>query len=361
VGTIFAQSVEAVVEDGVNGWVFEPNDPDSMFDGILRALDCDQQELLDMGEFARKSVADISAETTAKKFSDIVETVLFPSGETARLISNQHLDSQTGEAVGQAVPSSIAVAKSVSIVVPCYNEVESIPNLSDHLLRTKRELDGYDVEFVFVDDGSSDETFDVLSDHFSGWDSAKIIRHEMNQGLMAAVMTGAKQGRGEIICSIDSDCTYDPATLIDLLPHLDEDVGMVTGSPYHPDGAILNVPTWRVYISYSASWLYRNILKNRIYCYTSSFRAYRKSAIEEIELQNSGFVGTTEILWKLEQNGWQIKEVPSVLSVRQFGQSKIRIVSVTFDHLKMMARILLSKFQRPPTKQEKVVCSPSKF
>lgn len=66
------------------------------------------------------------------------------------------------------------------------------------------------------------------------------------------------------------------------------------------------------------------------------------------------------MLWKLEQNGWQIKEVPSVLSVRQFGQSKIRIVQVTIDHLKMMARILLSKFRRPPAKQEKVVCSAGK-
>ena len=278
------------------------------------------------------------------------------------MTSNHHLSSQTSQASNEGLLDSDGLAKSVSvsIVVPCFNEVESIPNLADHLARTASELDWYDLEFVFVDDGSSDETFDVLMDYFSSWDNAKIVSHEQNQGLMAAVMTGSRVGRGEIICSIDSDCTYDPTTLIDLLPHLDEGVGMVTGSPYHPEGAILNVPAWRVWISYSASWLYRNILKSRIYCYTSSFRAYRKSAIDEIELQNTGFVGTTEILWKLEQDGWQIKEVPSVLSVRQFGQSKIRIVQVTIDHLKMMARILLSKFRRPPAKQEKVVCSPGK-
>jgi len=171
-------------------------------------------------------------------------------------------------------------------------------------------------------------------------------------------MTGVKHGRGEVICTIDSDCTYDPTRIIDLLPELDHGVGMVTGSPYHPEGAILNVPRWRVWISYSASWLYRIILQSRIYCYTSSFRAYRKSALDGIELQNGGFVGTTEILWKLEQNGWRIKEVPSILSVRQFGQSKIRIVQVTIDHLKMMTRILLARFRRPPTKQEEVICNP---
>ena len=362
-GSAFAQSVEAVVQDGINGWIFEPNDDDSMFDGIDRALSCDQKQLAEMGIGARKAVANISAETTAEKFSEIVQSVLFPNKKADRLnSSNFHLNSQTGQADpgSQMGLDEPAKSVSVSIVVPCFNEVESIPNLADHLVRTAREMDWYDLEFVFVDDGSSDDTFDVLSDYFSSWDNARIVGHEHNKGLMAAVMTGAKMARGEIICSIDSDCTYDPTTLVDLLPHLDEGVGMVTGSPYHPEGAILNVPTWRVWISYSASWLYRNILQNRIYCYTSSFRAYRKSAIADIELQNSGFVGTTEILWKLEQNGWQIKEVPSVLSVRQFGQSKIRIVQVTIDHLKMMARILLSKFRRPPAKQEKVVCSAGK-
>lgn len=78
-GSAFAQSVEAVVEDDVNGWVFEPDDVDSMFDGIDRALSCDQQQLLDMGRDAREAVADISAETTGEKFSEIVESILFPN------------------------------------------------------------------------------------------------------------------------------------------------------------------------------------------------------------------------------------------------------------------------------------------
>ena len=255
---------------------------------------------------------------------------------------------------GFAVGSNV---RTVSVVVPCYNEVASIPNLAEHLFQARQELEHYDLDFVFVDDGSSDETYEVLSDHFSDWENVKIVRHDQNQGLMAAVMTGVEHGCGEIVCSIDSDCTYDPARLIDLLPQLGENVGAVTGSPYHPQGAILNVPKWRVWISYTASWLYRNILSNRLYCYTSSFRAYRKAAISNLILQNGGFVGTTEILWQLEQNGWQVKEVPSVLSVRQFGQSKIRIVQVAFDHLKLMTRILFSRIRGVSEKQNKVTCN----
>lgn len=355
-GSVFAQSVEAVVEDGVNGWVFETNDRDSILESISEALSCDHQRLAQMGELARESVSHISAETTARKFSDVVESVLL-TNKVGQVDSSVQFDSADSMLDSDFATGARQGATSVSIVVPCYNEVESIPNLADHLTQTKQELYDYDVEFVFVDDGSSDETYHVLCDYFSAWENAKIVMHEENLGLMAAVMTGAKVGRGEIICTIDSDCTYDPTQIIDLLPELGQGVGMVTGSPYHPQGAILNVPAWRVWISYSASWLYRIILQSRIYCYTSSFRAYRRSAIEEIELQNSGFVGTTEVLWKLEQNGWLIKEVPSILSVRQFGQSKIRIVQVTIDHLEMMARILLSRFRKPPTKQSPAIPS----
>ena len=242
----------------------------------------------------------------------------------------------------------------VSIVVPCFNEVEAIPNLAEHLADTKIELEWYDLEFIFVDDGSTDETFELLGDYFGGWDNATIIRHKENQGLMAAVMTGANNSNGAVVCTIDSDCTYKPARLIDLIPELDEGVGMVTGSPYHPDGAILNVPKWRVWISYSASWIYQRILKSRIHCFTSSFRVYRKEAIEDIELSNGGFVGTTEILWRIEQRGWKVKEVPSILSVREFGQSKIRIIQVTFDHLKMMKKIVFERFKGPSQAQTKI-------
>ena len=356
-GSVFAQSVEAVVQDGVNGWAFQTSNREWMLESISQALSCDHQRLAQMGELARESVSHISAETTARKFSEVVESVLL-SNKVRQVENSVQFDSSDSMLDGDFVAGAERRATSVSIVVPCYNEVESIPNLAQHLTRTKQELRDYDLEFVFVDDGSSDETYHVLCDYFSGWENARIVLHEENQGLMAAVMTGAKVGRGEIICTIDSDCTYDPTRIIDLLPELGPGVGMVTGSPYHPQGAILNVPTWRVWISYSASWLYRIILQSRIYCYTSSFRAYRKSAIDGIELKNGGFVGTTEILWKLEQSGWHIKEVPSILSVRQFGQSKIRIVQVTIDHLKMMTRILFSRFRRPPTRQEEVACNP---
>lgn len=235
------------------------------------------------------------------------------------------------------------LTNAISIVVPCFNEELSIPNLFEHLTAAKRELEWYEVEFIFVDDGSEDSTYELLHDHFGGWQNCRILKHETNQGLMGAVMTGTIVATHGIICTIDSDCTYDPCRLVDLLPELVDGVAMVTGSPYHPDGAVQNVPGWRLWISYSASWIYRRLLKSQIYCYTSSFRVYRRSAIEEIALENTGFVGTTELLWKLELDGWKIAEVPAVLAVRQFGQSKMRVVQVAMSHLKMMTEIALSR------------------
>jgi len=75
-GSTFAQSVETVVAEGENGWLFDPTDSESMLDGINRAMNCDSDQLITMGQSARDSVADISADTTAQKFCSIIKQIV---------------------------------------------------------------------------------------------------------------------------------------------------------------------------------------------------------------------------------------------------------------------------------------------
>jgi len=75
-GSTFAQSVETVVTEGENGWLFDPTDSESMLDGINRAMNCDSDQLITMGQSARDSVADISADTTARKFCNIIKQIV---------------------------------------------------------------------------------------------------------------------------------------------------------------------------------------------------------------------------------------------------------------------------------------------
>ena len=232
-----------------------------------------------------------------------------------------------------------------SVVVPCFNEGDAIENLANTLKEVSADLSGsYRFQFILVDDGSDDETWDLLADHFAGWEDCLLLRHQENLGLMAAIMTGTKAAACEIVCSMDSDCTYHPSQLPSLIDRLDSDVAMVTSSPYHPLGRVKNVPDWRITLSKLASKMYARIFRNKLYCYTSCFRAYRKSVVANIQLENSGFVGTTELLWRIEQQGdWRIVEVPATLDVRRFGQSHCRVAQVTFNHLLFMGSILRTR------------------
>jgi len=156
-------------------------------------------------------------------------------------------------------------------------------------------------------------------------------------------MTGISGASNETVCSMDCDCTYDPHHLANLLPLLEDGVDLVTASPYHPDGKVKNVPNWRLFLSKGLSAIYRQFLKENLHTYTSCFRVYRKSAIEQLELKEHGFLGVAELLAKLSLTGSRIVEVPATLEVRIFGESKMKTYRTIIGHLGLLSRMTLSR------------------
>lgn len=229
----------------------------------------------------------------------------------------------------------------VSVVIPCFNEQEAIDNLESRLneLRFAAIDQEYEIELILVDDGSTDETWERLNNSFGNRPDCTLLRHDRNLGMMAAVMTGIGAASNSVVCSIDSDCTYDPLLVLELVPLLRGETALVTASPYHPNGQVLNVPGWRIGLSSMASWMYGRLLRNKLTCYTCACRAYQRDVVKDIELENTGFVGTTELAWRVDRDGWEIREVPATLNVRQFGQSKMRTISVMMRHFKMLLHI----------------------
>ena len=233
-----------------------------------------------------------------------------------------------------------------TVVIPAYNEVDSAAKLCEALVDLETSLSQYDLEFVIVDDGSSDQTEEVLRDLLRHRENAVVVEHETNRGVAAAIMTGVHYASTEIVCSMDFDCSYEPTQFAKLLPLMTDQVDLITGSPYHPDGAVLNVPRWRLVFSRCASIAYRVVTGLNLYTYTSCFRVYRRSSILNMELRNEGFVGVAELLWRMHRRGATIIECPAVLSIREFGQSKMRVVQVTLKHLKLLSRAFLFRVFR---------------
>ncbi|MGI8640272.1 MAG: glycosyltransferase [Pyrinomonadaceae bacterium] len=237
--------------------------------------------------------------------------------------------------------SKFKIQNPVTIVIPCYNEEETLPYLANTLRSVEQNLSekGYQTNYIFVDDCSKDSTLDKLNELFGGHENVRIVRHETNKGVAAGIMTGLQSSETEIVCSMDCDCTYDPHELANMLPLLTEDVDMVTASPYHEKGGVRNVPEWRLFLSKGASFLYRRALRAKLDTYTSCFRVYRRSSVVDLPIKEKGFLGVAEMLGRLNLKGGKIIEYPAVLEVRLFGFSKMKTARTIFGHLKLLSRL----------------------
>ena len=248
---------------------------------------------------------------------------------------------EAGEGPGPAIPA--ADRRPVTLVIPLYNEEANIPYMRGTLLDLRRRLERrYRIHFNLVDDGSSDATWERLSERFRDFPDCQVLRHPKNAGVAAAILTGIRHAPTEVIASIDCDCSYDPNDLEAMIPMI-EGADLVTASPYHPQGRVWNIPPWRLFLSRSLSRMYSVLLGRSISTYTSCFRVYRKSAVEGLRVEHGGFLGVAEILIRLRLAGGRIVEYPNTLESRLFGESKMKIARTIWSHLGLLRELALLK------------------
>lgn len=243
----------------------------------------------------------------------------------------------------------------LSIIIPCYNEVDNVSKLHDELFPIIEELINHggknpsgkfsSAEMIFVDDGSCDGTLQDIKDRFSLDNKSgvtyKFLKHETNLGLGAAIRTGFSNAEGYVVMTVDSDGTYKFSEIPALLSHLTSEIDIVTASPYHPKGKVVGVPAYRLVLSRGSSALYRILVDKNLYTYTCLFRAYRSEVVKNITFQSNDFLAGTELLVKAIFNGYHVSEFPAVLHRRMYGTSKAKIARTIFSHLSFQAWILL--------------------
>ena len=228
---------------------------------------------------------------------------------------------------------------TLAVVVPLKDEEAGLPALAPVLEALSERLrSSVDLEVVIVDDGSTDATWSELSRRFGRRPDFRLVRHERNLGMSAAIMTGIRATDAAICASIDGDLSYDPTELERMLPLL-ADAEVVTASPYHRDGGVRGVPGWRLFLSRSLSWCYRRLLGHELRTWTSCFRVYRREAVVDLSLEHRGFLGTAELLVRVLRRGGRVREHPCVLGVRRFGASKMKIVRTIGGHIGLLWQI----------------------
>ena len=236
----------------------------------------------------------------------------------------------------------------VSIVIPVFNEESGVQQLQERLGQLRATWDkSADLEFIFVDDGSSDQTGAVLRRTFTGGLRCQVVSHDRNRGVGAAFRTGFALCQGSIVCTIDADCSYGPENLQRMVAALQAgQADIAVASPYHPQGSVEGVPGWRLLLSRSCSVLYGLIAPVRLYTYTSVFRAYRNDVVSQVSFEEDGFVSASEILIRAAEAGYRIIEIPMTLHSRKIGHSKMKIVRTIRGHVRLIATTLGRRIQQ---------------
>src|SRR5438034_3019405 len=166
-----------------------------------------------------------------------------------------------------------------SIVVPFFNEQENIPPLYMKLTEVMDGI-GEPYELVFVDDGSKDDSFKVLSEIYGHDRRVNLIRLRRNFGQTPALKAGFDFARGEVIISMDGDLQHDPEEIPKFLEKIEEGFDLVSGWRYARKDHWL----MRQMPSRTANWLMAKLSGVELHDFGTTFKAYRGEILQEIEL-----------------------------------------------------------------------------
>ena len=119
------------------------------------------------------------------------------------------------------------MAKKLSLVVPCYNEEQALPYFYESVFSVEKQLDNIEFEIIFIDDGSKDNTLQVLRGYTKNDSKIKYISFSRNFGKEAAIFAGAKASTGEYVVFMDADLQHPPemlSAMVDILENEDYDI-----------------------------------------------------------------------------------------------------------------------------------------
>ena len=209
------------------------------------------------------------------------------------------------------------------VIIPTYNESESLPSLLERLRRAVPHAD-----VLIADDNSPDGT-GALADVFAESDPAIHVLHRPSKaGLGAAYLAGFAWGlerEYDVLVEMDADGSHRPEELprlLALIPPAD----VVLGSRWVSGGSVVNWPASRRLLSRGGSLYTRLALGIPTRDATGGFRAYRASALRALDLDSvapNGYCFQIDLLWRALQRGLDVREVPITFVEREAGTSKM--------------------------------------
>ena len=225
---------------------------------------------------------------------------------------------------------------AVTVVIPAYNEEKTIGNVISETTLIMNGL-GVPYEIIVVDDGSTDKTGQIASNH-----KAIVLSNEKNFGKGYSLRKALEYATGDIIVTIDSDGEHKPKEIPDLVEPLFNGTDIVAGSRFlgSQRRATTNINLiGNFFFNAAIMTLTGKVVTDS----QTGFRAVKRHVLETLNLESDGYEIEAEITVKGLRNGFNFKEKPITVERRKYNVSKLKLLS---DGTRILKTILKAKFAK---------------
>ncbi|MFA5388586.1 MAG: glycosyltransferase family 2 protein [Candidatus Omnitrophota bacterium] len=227
----------------------------------------------------------------------------------------------------------------LSVVIPVYNEAESLGILHKKLTGVLSGS-GLEYEILFIDDGSTDNSFSILSDIHGSDNKVRVIKFRKNFGKAAAYSCGFNLSKGEIIVTMDGDLQDEPEDILVLLEKIKEGYDLVSGWKHQGKSGFFRSFTSKVFNS-----LVRFSSKVSLRDINCPLKAYRREALKEINFYGDLY---RFIPLLMLDKGFKISEVKVGNHPRVYGRSKYGPTRFLHGFLDLLTTLFITRYSKRP-------------
>lgn len=227
----------------------------------------------------------------------------------------------------------------ISVIIPLLNEEESLAELHQQLSRAVCTLEK-PVEFLFVDDGSTDRSMEILSKLHKNDPQVRVIQFRRNYGKSAALALGFKAARGEIIVTVDADLQDDPDEIPNLVKKLEEGYDLVSGWKKDRKDPFVKRSSSKFF-----NLVTRIMTGLSIHDINCGLKAYRREVTETVNVYGQ----LHRFLPVLAQwQGFKVSEVPVKHRPRKYGKTKFGLSRFVAGFFDLLTVLFITRFTKRP-------------
>jgi len=228
--------------------------------------------------------------------------------------------------------------KSITVVIPIYNEVDSLKELHSELTSVLSRNDHY--ELLFIDDGSSDGSIDILNELSTLDPHTKVVEFYRNYGKAAALAEGFKLAEGEYIVTMDADLQDDPAEIPNLVEKLEEGYDLISGWK-----KTRHDPWTKRWPSKFFNFITRLMTGVKIHDFNCGLKIYKKSVVKTVEI----YGGRHRYIPALAgQKNFKVSELIVNHRARKFGVTKYGGSRLFHGFFDLLTILFLNRYTQQP-------------